>query len=74
MVLAGVLSCAGVKVYRPRTSAFVGIISDDHFGDLVKRYEKAQTVWAGTKIVRGTGNLSQSNRSAVAVPYYETLT
>ena len=44
------------KSIVPRTSGFVGIISDGHFDDLVKRYEKAQKAWVGTKIVRGTGN------------------
>ena len=64
----------GCQSPSPRTSAFVGIISDDHFDDLVKRYEKAQKAWAGTKIVRGTGNYFVAEPVNGSVPYYENLT
>ena len=61
------------KSIVPRTSAFVGIISDDYFDDLVQRYEKAQKAWAGTKIVRGTGNRFVAEPVSDSVPCYETL-
>ena len=57
----------GAKVHRPT-------ISDDHFDDLVKRYEKAQKAWVGTKIVRGTGNHFVAEPVNGSVPYYENLT